>query len=41
LLIKLAPDLEARALEEIAEVCLLRGASGLIAVNSTTTREPG
>jgi dihydroorotate dehydrogenase subfamily 2 len=39
LLIKLAPDLEDRALEEIAEVCLVRGASGLIAVNSTTSRE--
>jgi dihydroorotate dehydrogenase len=39
LLIKLAPDLEDRALEEIAEVCLFRGASGLIAVNSTTSRE--
>jgi dihydroorotate dehydrogenase len=39
LLIKLAPDLEDRALEEIAEVCLLREASGLIAVNSTTSRE--
>jgi dihydroorotate dehydrogenase len=39
LLVKLAPDLDDKALEEVVEVCLLRGASGLIAVNSTITRD--
>ena len=39
LLVKIAPDLDPWALERIVEVCLLRGASGLIAVNTTTSRD--
>jgi dihydroorotate dehydrogenase len=39
LLVKIAPDLDAWALERIVEVCLLRGASGVIAVNTTTSRD--
>jgi dihydroorotate dehydrogenase len=38
LLVKIAPDLDDAALERIVEVCLARGASGLIAVNTTTAR---
>ena len=39
LLVKIAPDLTESELEEVAEVCVLRGASGLIAVNTTISRE--
>jgi dihydroorotate dehydrogenase len=39
LLVKIAPDLNDAALEQIAGVCLARGASGLIAVNTTTARD--
>jgi dihydroorotate dehydrogenase len=37
LLVKVAPDLSDAALDEIVAACLGRGASGLIAVNTTTT----
>ena len=36
---KVAPDLDEAALDELVEVCLARGASGLIAVNTTISRE--
>ncbi|HEY7340061.1 MAG TPA: quinone-dependent dihydroorotate dehydrogenase [Ktedonobacterales bacterium] len=39
LLVKVAPDLGEAALDELVEVCLARGASGLIAVNTTISRE--
>jgi dihydroorotate dehydrogenase len=39
LLVKIAPDLDDAALEQIAGICLDRGASGLIAVNTSTTRD--
>ena len=39
LLVKVAPDLDARALDDVVEVCLARGASGLIAVNTTISRD--
>ncbi|HLY30563.1 MAG TPA: quinone-dependent dihydroorotate dehydrogenase, partial [Ktedonobacterales bacterium] len=39
LLVKVAPDLDDAALDELLEVCLARGARGLIAVNTTTSRE--
>lgn len=39
LLVKVAPDLDAAALDEVVEVCLARGVSGLIAVNTTITRD--
>ncbi|HEY1387999.1 MAG TPA: quinone-dependent dihydroorotate dehydrogenase [Ktedonobacterales bacterium] len=39
LLVKVAPDLDEAALDELVEVCLARGASGLIAVNTTISRE--
>jgi dihydroorotate dehydrogenase len=39
LLVKVAPDLDESALDAIVEVCLARGASGLIAVNTTLARE--
>lgn len=39
LLVKVAPDLDDGALDELVAVCLARGASGLIAVNTTITRE--
>ena len=38
LLVKVAPDLDAAALDEVVEVCLARGANGLIAVNTTIER---
>jgi dihydroorotate dehydrogenase len=38
LLVKVAPDLDAAALERIVDICLARGASGLIAVNTTLDR---
>lgn len=38
LLVKVAPDLDEAALDELVEVCLARGASGLIAVNTTISR---
>jgi dihydroorotate dehydrogenase len=38
LLVKVAPDLDEAALERIVEICLARGASGLIAVNTTLDR---
>jgi dihydroorotate dehydrogenase len=39
LLVKVAPDLDETALDEVVEVCLARGASGLIAVNTTISRD--
>lgn len=39
LLVKVAPDLDDVALDEVVEVCLAREASGLIAVNTTTSRD--
>lgn len=39
LLVKVAPDLDDAALDEVVEVCLARGASGLIAVNTTISRD--
>ncbi len=39
LLVKVAPDLDARALDDIVAVSLERGASGLIAVNTTIARD--
>lgn len=39
LLVKVAPDLDNAALDEVVEVCLARGASGLIAVNTTISRD--
>lgn len=39
LLVKIAPDLDAGALDKIIEICLTRGASGVIAVNTTTSRD--
>jgi dihydroorotate dehydrogenase len=39
LLVKVAPDLDEAALAEVVEVCLARGASGLIAVNTTISRD--
>lgn len=38
LLVKVAPDLDEAALERIVEICLARGASGLIAVNTALAR---
>jgi dihydroorotate dehydrogenase len=38
LLVKVAPDLGEAALERIVEICLARGASGLIAVNTALDR---
>ncbi len=35
---KVAPDLDEAALERIVDICLARGASGLIAVNTTLDR---
>jgi dihydroorotate dehydrogenase len=39
LLVKVAPDLDDAALDEVVAVCLDRGASGLIAVNTTLSRD--
>src|SRR5690348_1025216 len=39
LLVKVAPDRDEAALDELVEVCLARGASGLIAVNTTISRD--
>src|SRR5690242_2953746 len=39
LLVKVAPDLDDAALDDVVEVCLARGVSGLIAVNTTIARE--
>jgi dihydroorotate dehydrogenase len=39
LLVKVAPDLDEAALDELVEACLARGASGLIAVNTTVSRD--
>ncbi|HEX6797707.1 MAG TPA: quinone-dependent dihydroorotate dehydrogenase [Ktedonobacterales bacterium] len=39
LLVKVAPDLDDAALEEVVDVALARGVSGLIAVNTTVARE--
>jgi dihydroorotate dehydrogenase len=39
LLVKVAPDLDEAELDEVVEVCLARGASGLIAVNTTISRD--
>ena len=39
LLVKVAPDLDEAALDEVVAVCLARGASGLIAVNTTISRD--
>jgi len=38
LLVKVAPDLDEAALERIVDICLARGASGLLAVNTTLDR---
>jgi len=38
LLVKVAPDLDEATLERIVDICLARGASGLIAVNTTLDR---
>ncbi len=37
--VKLAPDLDWPALDEVVEVCLARGVAGLIATNTTLARE--
>jgi dihydroorotate dehydrogenase len=39
LLVKVAPDLDDVALDDVVEVCLTRGVSGLIAVNTTIARD--
>ncbi len=39
LLVKVAPDLDEAALDELVEVCLAREVSGLIAVNTTISRD--
>jgi dihydroorotate dehydrogenase len=39
LLVKVAPDLDETALDELVEVCLAHEASGLIAVNTTVSRD--
>ncbi len=39
LLVKVAPDLDDAALDEVVAACLERGASGLIAVNTTVRRD--
>lgn len=39
LLVKVAPDLDEAALDELVEVCLGAGVRGLIAVNTTVSRE--
>ena len=39
LLVKVAPDLDEQALDDVVAVCLARGVSGLIAVNTTVTRD--
>ncbi|HZC08059.1 MAG TPA: quinone-dependent dihydroorotate dehydrogenase [Ktedonobacterales bacterium] len=39
LLVKVAPDLDDAALDDLVDVCLGRGASGLIAVNTTISRD--
>jgi dihydroorotate dehydrogenase len=39
LLVKVAPDLDDGALDDLVDVCLARGASGLIAVNTTIARD--
>ena len=39
LLVKVAPDLDEGALDDVVGVCLARGADGLIAVNTTISRE--
>ena len=39
LLVKVAPDLDDHALDDVVDVCLARGASGLIAVNTTIARD--
>lgn len=41
LLIKIAPDLDGRQREAIAEVCLARGVDGLIVANTTLSRPDG
>jgi dihydroorotate dehydrogenase len=38
LLVKVSPDVDEAALERIVDICLARGASGLIAVNTTLDR---
>jgi len=39
ILVKIAPDLEPQALEELLEVCTRRGVDGLIATNTTLSRD--
>jgi dihydroorotate dehydrogenase len=39
LLVKVAPDLDDAALDDILDVCLARGVSGLIAINTTVARD--
>ena len=40
LLIKIAPDLDLRALDDVISVCVDRGVDGLIVANTTTARLP-
>ncbi len=39
LLVKVAPDLDDNGLDDVVDVCLARGARGLIAVNTTISRD--
>ena len=39
LLVKVAPDLDDAGLDDVVDICLARGASGLIAVNTTIARD--
>ncbi|MGD1037154.1 MAG: quinone-dependent dihydroorotate dehydrogenase [Roseiarcus sp.] len=39
-LIKIAPDLDLRALDDVVAVCAARGVDGLIVANTTTARPP-
>src|SRR5690606_27913722 len=39
LLVKIAPDLPWAALDDVLEICSARGVAGLIAANTTTTRD--
>lgn len=39
LLVKVAPDLDDAMMDDVVDVCLARGASGLIAVNTTVARD--
>src|SRR5690606_16991337 len=39
ILVKIAPDLEPQALDQLLEVCKRRGVDGLIATNTTLSRD--